>query len=163
MPDVSSIAAHCKAQYALVKGSRHVLFDYCRNVYPKDLLNENSSFGRGGSMRNLLVHIANVYESWIGQQALKKEMAFTTYESRETIHDICALFDTIDALMDEFLLNMDSPEMQEISYVFNNETHQTSAFQIFTHVITHEFHHKGQILSLSRHLGYTPVDTDIIR
>ncbi len=35
--------------------------------------------------------------------------------------------------------------------------------QLFTHVITHEFHHKGQIMSLSRHLGYTPVDADIIR
>jgi uncharacterized damage-inducible protein DinB len=58
---------------------------------------------------------------------------------------------------------MDSPGMQKIAYELNNGSHDTSAFQIFTHVITHEFHHKGQILSLSRHLGYTPVDTDIIR
>ncbi|MCB0535444.1 MAG: hypothetical protein KDD14_24780 [Saprospiraceae bacterium] len=35
--------------------------------------------------------------------------------------------------------------------------------RLFTHIVTHEFHHKGQILSLSRHLGYTPVDTDIMR
>ena len=34
---------------------------------------------------------------------------------------------------------------------------------LFTHVITHEFHHKGQLLSMSRQLGYQPVDTDIIR
>lgn len=163
MPETHTIVSHCKAQYELVKGSRAVLLDYCRKVFPKDLLNENSSFGRGGSMRNLLVHIANVYESWIGQQALKKEIAFTTYESKETIHDISLLFDGIDRLMDEFIGNMDSPEMQEITYVLNNEMHKTSALQIFTHVITHEFHHKGQILSLSRHLGYTPVDTDIIR
>jgi uncharacterized damage-inducible protein DinB len=35
--------------------------------------------------------------------------------------------------------------------------------QLFTHVITHEFHHKGQILTMSRTLGYIPVDTDVIR
>lgn len=163
MAEANSIAHYCKAQYELVKGSRAVLLSYCRTVYPKDLVNENNFFGRGGSIRNLLVHIANVYESWIGQQALKKDLSFTAYGSKETIHDLCTLFDTIDGLMDEFIRNMDSPEVQEITYELNNETHKTSAFHIFTHIITHEFHHKGQILSLSRHLGYTPVDTDIIR
>ncbi len=34
---------------------------------------------------------------------------------------------------------------------------------LYTHVITHEFHHKGQILTMSRLLGYIPVDTDVIR
>lgn len=161
--ETASLAQLCNTQYKLVKGSRAVLLDYCRSISPKDLLNENSSFGRGGSMRNLLVHIANVYESWIGKQALKKDISFTTYPSKETIQDISLLFEDIDRLMDEFIAGMDSPEMQEITYTLNDETHKASAFQIFTHVITHEFHHKGQVLSMSRHLGYTPVDTDIIR
>jgi len=128
-----------------------------------DFLNANSSFGRGGSIRNLLVHIANVYEYWIGQQALQKEIAFSTYESITTVKEIRFLFEKTDKLMDEFILNADSPEMQAITYILNNEARKASAIQLFTHVITHEFHHKGQILSLSRHLGYTPVDTDIIR
>ncbi|MFI5159066.1 MAG: DinB family protein [Sphingobacteriales bacterium] len=38
-----------------------------------------------------------------------------------------------------------------------------SPFELFTHVTTHEFHHKGQVVSMSRQLGYTPVDTDVIR
>lgn len=157
------ISGFCKDQYELLRGSRKVLLDYCSTMAPKDLLNSNTSFGRGGSIRNLLVHNANVYESWIGQQALKKDLRFTTYESIHTISEIRSLFDAIDMLMEEFIGNMDSPEMQKITYVLGNETHHASAFQIFTHVITHEFHHKGQVLSLSRHLGYTPVDTDMIR
>jgi uncharacterized damage-inducible protein DinB len=40
---------------------------------------------------------------------------------------------------------------------------RVDGFKLFTHTITHEFHHKGQILTLSRQLGYTPVDTDIMR
>lgn len=39
----------------------------------------------------------------------------------------------------------------------------TTPLTIFTHVITHEFHHKGQILSKGRRLGHLPPDTDIIR
>ncbi len=87
-----------------------------------DFLNQNNSFGRGGSIRNLLVHIANTCEFWIIKHARKKDITFTEYTAKNT-----------------------------------------TPFELFTHVITHEFHHKGQVLSLSRHLGYIPVDTDIIR
>lgn len=157
------VSQYCREQYELVKSSRKILLDYCGTMAQKDLLNSNSSFGRGGSVRNLLVHIANVYESWIGQEVLKKEIAFTTYESKEMISELSALFETVDLIMHEFFDLMDSPEMEQIRYEVNNEQREASAFTIFSHVITHEFHHKGQILSLSRHLGYTPVDTDMIR
>lgn len=163
MDAIPPVSHYCKEQYELVKGSRKVLLEYCAAMAPKDLLNSNTSFGRGGSVRNLLVHIANVYESWIGQQALKKEIAFTAYPSKETVSELIALFETVDLIMHEFLDLMDLPEMQRITYEVNNEKQEASAFKIFSHVITHEFHHKGQILSLSRHLGYTPVDTDMIR
>ncbi|MFD1038385.1 DinB family protein [Virgibacillus byunsanensis] len=33
---------------------------------------------------------------------------------------------------------------------------------LFTHTITHEFHHKGQIVKMGRLLGYNPPDTDLI-
>jgi uncharacterized damage-inducible protein DinB len=145
------LSEYAREQYELIKASRHILLEYCSTIAPQHLLHSNASFGRGGSIRNLLVHIANVYESWIGQQALK------------SIADIRSLFDAIDTMIEEFIKKMDSRDMQKITFEFNNEQRLSSAFQIFTHVITHEFHHKGQILSMSRQLGYTPVDTDIIR
>ncbi|TDH29325.1 hypothetical protein EXU57_00555 [Segetibacter sp. 3557_3] len=40
---------------------------------------------------------------------------------------------------------------------------QATPLQVYTHVITPEFHHKGQVLTLSRQQGYIPADTDIIR
>ncbi|RZK68975.1 MAG: hypothetical protein EOO92_22520, partial [Pedobacter sp.] len=39
----------------------------------------------------------------------------------------------------------------------------TTVTSLFTHVITHEFHHKGQIMSMMRLIGYIPPDADIIR
>ena len=53
--------------------------------------------------------------------------------------------------------------MQDIETSIGGKMLPASPLKLFTHVITHEFHHKGQILSLSRHLGYVPVDTDVIR
>ncbi|WEK37501.1 MAG: DinB family protein [Candidatus Pseudobacter hemicellulosilyticus] len=38
-----------------------------------------------------------------------------------------------------------------------------TTLQLFTPVITQEFHPQGQKLSMNRQLGYTPGDTDMIR
>lgn len=154
---------YAKEQYELVLESRTVLIDYCQTISPADFLSENSGFGRGGSIRNLLVHIANTYEFWIAKCGLDRGIAFTTCESNQSICDIIELFNSIDILMYEFIGSFKNPDLKEISYELNGIKKSESPFKLFTHVITHEFHHKGQILSLSRQLGYIPVDTDITR
>lgn len=154
--------AFAAVQYDYVRQSRSVLLEYCATIAPPDFLQENSSFGRG-SIRNLLVHIANTYEYWIGKVGLQQEMAFSEYESIRRIEDVESLFDQIDKLMEAFLTATDGLHLPTIDYEINGKQDQTNAGKLFTHVITHEFHHKGQVLSLSRHLGYTPIDTDVMR
>jgi uncharacterized damage-inducible protein DinB len=159
---MGSISTYANEQYEFVKDSRTVLFAYCKTISPDDFVNQNTSFGRGGSMRNLLVHIANIYEHWIGNIALKKNVTYANYENYKTIREVILLFDAIDNVMADFILAMDHFD-PEIYYEIQNSKGSSKPIKLFTHVITHEYHHKGQILSLSRHLGYTPVDTDIIR
>ena len=158
---MESISDYSKLQYALVKDSRKVLFEYCRTIEATDFLNQNSSFGRGGSMRNLLVHIATTYQYWVANTTLLKNIPYAEYQDYSTIEEVVALFDTVDTFMDAFIGNLSLDK--EIEYEIQGERKSANAFQLFSHVITHEFHHKGQILSLSRHLGYIPVDTDILR
>ncbi len=150
-------------QYELVRESRKVLFDYCKTISPGDFLKENSSFGRGGSIRNLLTHIANTYEFWIAKYGLNKAIAFTPYNSIQNINDVVELFKKIDITIFEFIGIVEKPGKKQINFEINYAKGSATPFKLFTHVVTHEFHHKGQILSISRHLGYTPVDTDIMR
>lgn len=156
------ISVYSKEQYEYIKESREVLFEFCKTISPEDFVNQNSSFGRGGSIRNLLVHITNTYQYWIANLALKKNVIYSEYENFKTIQDIIILFTTVDDFMFEFISKMDYFG-DEISYKIQNVKHSTKPIRLFSHVITHEYHHKGQILSLSRHLGYIPVDTDIMR
>lgn len=150
-------------QYQWVRESRQVLFDYCKRIAPKDFVDSNSAFGRGGSMRNLLVHIANTYEFWIADQVLKKNVVFTQYDAKGSIGEVISLFDFVDGIMEEFIEALERSGMCQIDYEVGGKKASTDPLKLFTHVITHEFHHKGQILTLSRHLGYIPVDTDIMR
>jgi len=149
-------------QYDLVKQARTVLLSYCGQLTEKDFLAENSSFGRG-SIRNLLVHIGNTYEFWLGKQALQKEIIFTAYNTVKNVTEAEELFRNIDRLVNRFIFSFADDYHQEIMVSINKEPVAATPLKLFTHVITHEFHHKGQILSLSRHLGYVPIDTDIMR
>lgn len=149
-------------QYDLVKSSRQVLLKYCESISRIDFVTENSSFGRG-SIRNLLVHIGNIYEFWIGKHALNLEMVFTEYNVVEDALQAKDFFQTIDLLITRFLDVYSCRQLEDLLIVNNGKKIAATPLKLFSHVITHEFHHKGQILSLSRHLGYIPVDTDIIR
>lgn len=160
---MTTTASYFKSQYQLVQNSRQVLFEYCQTISNDNFVNENSSFGRGGSIRNLLVHIANAYEFWIIKNALKKDIVPTAYASKSTLEDVKPLFDTIDLEVNNFIDQFKGTEFIKLEFDIYDTQRIITPFELYTHVITHEFHHKGQILSLSRHLGYTPVDTDVIR
>lgn len=154
-----------RQQYGFVQGSRRVLLEYCNTIRPEDFINQNSSFGRGGSMRNLIVHIAQTYQHWIGNIALKKNIVFADYQDYASVSDVFGLFASVDALMEEFMANelLADRVIKTIEYDSNGAKRYVTPLQLFTHIITHEYHHKGQVLSISRHLGYIPVDTDVIR
>lgn len=149
-------------QYQFIKSSREVLLNYCATLMERDFIAENTSFGKG-SIRNLLVHIGNTYEFWIGRHALGKNIDIPGYVSISNVPAVITYFHSIDELLEDFFVTYSKKMEIEIDVVLNNVPGNASPLKLFSHVITHEFHHKGQILSLSRHLGYIPIDTDIIR
>ncbi len=149
-------------QYDLIKSARSVLLDYCETMSEEDFLSENSTFGTG-SVRNLLVHNANTYLGWLGIRALNREQEFIRYDSIRNMAQVRRLYENIDLIVADFIAAFSADYTSALQLDVRGDKLSASPFKLFTHVITHEFHHKGQILSLSRHLGYTPVDTDVMR
>jgi len=149
-------------QYGFVLFSRNTMLEYIKTISAEDFVTDNSTFGRG-SIRNLLVHICDTYSAWIGERTLGYNINYASFETYKNLDDCISYFDKVDGYMHQFFEKLKSDHEQEIDIFRNGETLKISPLRLFTHVITHEFHHKGQIMSLSRHLGYTPVDADIIR
>ncbi|MCX2576013.1 DinB family protein [Pedobacter sandarakinus] len=152
-----------KQQYEYIQYARNTVLEYLKTISDEDLTLENSSFGRG-SIRNLLVHICDTYAAWIGKRALGMDLAFLPFNNYTNIEMCIDYFKQIDGYMFKFLEVFASDYEKEILIDRNvGQVLKLSPLRLFSHVITHEFHHKGQIMSLSRHLGYIPVDADIIR
>ncbi|MCX2475146.1 DinB family protein [Pedobacter sp. MC2016-05] len=151
-----------KQQYELVLFSRETILDYIKTISHEDFICDNSAFGKG-SIRNLLVHICDTYSSWIAERGLGLPSTYPAFDNYSTLNDCIKYFNRVNLFIDQFLNQFEGNYQEEIQIVRNGTTTKISVLQLFTHVITHEFHHKGQIMSLSRILGYTPVDADIIR
>jgi uncharacterized damage-inducible protein DinB len=146
-------------QYNLIKSARAVLLTYCESLTPEHFVATTPGFGHDGSIRNLLVHNANTYHYWIGFHCFGRAVQYPPYEAFTTVEDCRRYLMDMDELVAEFIKKFAAVYSTDIT---SSKT-TTSPLAVFTHVTTHEFHHKGQILSMSRHMGYIPVDTDIIR
>lgn len=150
-------------QYDLVREMREVLFTYLSSLSTADYTREVANFGRG-SIRDTQLHIANTYRHWIGNFGLQLGLPFSQKESIVNVSDMKKEYQSIDKLMEKFFETFTNDTDKTLTNTLSNNRKITlTPLKLVTHVFTHEFHHKGQIMSMSRTLGYTPPDTDLIR
>ena len=150
-------------QYEFARDSRKRLLKYCEKISPQDFLKENENFG-GRSIQFLLIHVANVYEYYLKNFIEGKgfpsndnyliDKIYLVEKHYKKINEIVSAF--IEKYKDDFEIVI-SGKIPNYNKILN-----TTPLQLFTHTATHEFHHKGQILTMGRLLGYKPIDTDII-
>lgn len=158
---IYGLSIYFTQQYPLIQNTRSILINYCESISQKDFVKIDNGFGIA-SIRDLLVHIANCYRAWLGR-SLKKEVDLVPCDQIRSINDVSNLFKKVDKQMQQFIDFVEKEQPTTMTISRNGEILKLSPLRLFSHVTTHEFHHKGQILSLSRQLGYTPVDTDIIQ
>jgi uncharacterized damage-inducible protein DinB len=150
-------------QYQLVLSARGALFDYCETIKTGHLLTPLPSFNNE-SMATQLMHVANCYLFWLAKSAMQQQRPYFKEEEHRGLIAIRDAYQQVDLTVNHFLQNFkDTLAQQRLITRPDGNTLTRSPFDVFTHVITHEFHHKGQIINMSRQLGYTPVDTDVIR
>lgn len=151
-----------KQQYELIKGSREAMLGFIGSQADLQLKTPLEEFN-GSTVCYLLVHIANTYKHWGGNFAMKKGLAFINENSVSDVATLQTLFNEVDDLMMELLNKYDNPAFKVSNTLRTGKIIDLSILEIFTHMITHEFHHKGQIMAMCRLLGHVPPDTDVIR
>ena len=150
-------------QYALVKDSRKVVFQFLQQQV-NDKINTPLETFNSKTIAYLYLHIANTYIAWAGNFALGDSMEYYDQEETAELARIQAIFKKKDEMMHRFSYQFtDHPLTAVKGYKWPEKYIETDAFSIFTHVITHEFHHKGQAMTMARLLGHVPPDTDIMR
>lgn len=112
----------------------------------------------------MYVHIANTYLAWAGNFALNGSSTYYDQDVPLDMSQVRNLFAKVDKIMEHFITRFTADPTEPVKgYKWPEIYIETDAYAIFTHVITHEFHHKGQAMTMARLLGHTPPDTDIMR
>jgi uncharacterized damage-inducible protein DinB len=94
---------------------------------------------------------------------MNKGLPYTDEYSISDIATIRQLFAEADILMMNFLDQFNDPRLTVTNQVRSRKMVTVTALELFTHMVTHEFHHKGQVMTMCRLLGHVPPDTDAIR
>jgi uncharacterized damage-inducible protein DinB len=151
-------------QYQLVLGARNALLTYCGQLNSNELLQPITGFNNS-SIHSLMMHVANAYIYWLVIVGLQKQRPQFNEADIKDITSLRQIYEQVDVAVNDFLtLFKDTMEVPADYKLPNKDILLTlTPLQLFTHVLTHEFHHKGQILNMSRQLGYVPADTDVIR
>ncbi|MBH0168188.1 DinB family protein [Fictibacillus sp. 18YEL24] len=151
-----------RTQYDWVRLTRETLFQYCETLSPTDYAKKLEGFS-GESILSLHAHVAGCYQGWLGNRALGKSLPDITPGSIHNVQEMRELFRKTDELVYEFLDKFENNWDHTVEVTFRNGSQADfTALWLFTHTMTHEFHHKGQIVKIGRQLGYAPPDTDLI-
>ncbi|WP_342542972.1 DinB family protein [Paenisporosarcina sp. FSL H8-0542] len=157
-----------QTEYEWVKQTREIVFDFCSELEPDDFTRQVDGFGFQ-SIRDSLVHISDCYYAWLGSYILlktKKPLTVKEDLSEKGLDEIKVRFNQVDAFVNEvfevFSNQMDVPIEREIPWRVGGEIISMTPAKLLMHVITHEFHHKGQIVAMARQMGYEPPNTDVL-
>jgi uncharacterized damage-inducible protein DinB len=155
-PDLQNFT---QQQYELARRTRGIVFNFLASQVGDDLNTPVPAFDNK-TIRELLEHSAYCYSSWLACFVLQKPPLARPQGT--TLDDVRQLYSHVDDTVAIFLRTFHEKMESPISGV-HDAMGQLSAtpLAVFTHVLTHEFHHKGQIVSMCRFLGYPPPDTDV--
>jgi len=156
-----------KQQYSFIKSTRGILFGFLEQLPLHVLHTDVPGFG-SGSIIKTHIHVTDCYRYWLGSFALAQKRAdfsFATDCEMEhgDLQQVRDRFAVADKVVDRFLDTFNSRWLENISneVKWQEDPWSTTPLWLLTHTETHEFHHKGQIVSMTRHLGYNPPNTDL--
>ncbi len=150
-------------QYAEVQKSRELVFTFMETTVGDGMKTPVPAY-QNQDIRHLLVHIADCYLYWLAYMALEQTVEWLREQDYNNMADMRRLYIKMDDWMAVFLNHFkNSMDVSIDNSRFREDKATASPLMVFTHVATHEFHHKGQIMSMCRQLGDTPPETDVYK
>ncbi len=114
------------------------------------------------SVRDLLVHLMDAEDYWIGSVVLAGRHRKFTPEKYSDAKDVRQDWDEVRRRTRTVFATL-SDELLGCSRSVHRDTEETlDVDRILWHFLTHEFHHRGQVCMLMKERGYQPPAVDLL-
>lgn len=154
--------ADLRAAYAWARVGRERLLTWLESL-PGDVYTLERPDFAFGSLRNVQVHVADCYRMWIAARGLGEPVTRLDARALTDVAALRAAFADVDALVERALAAFTSPD-EPRRVTFGDRELEVTGRWLVMHPLTHEFHHKGQLLTMGRVLGFpypAGPDTDL--
>ena len=141
--------------------SLNLVMDHLSTIPTNDYVKELSGFGFR-TLREQAIHIFNCEGFWV-HTLRELRYADRTPEECPAAADVRLLQKEVSQSTDAYLSNLTNQQLNAdagLHFPDGDVAVRTPAL-VLHHVLTHAFHHKGQIVAMCRTLGYPARDTDL--
>jgi uncharacterized damage-inducible protein DinB len=116
------------------------------------------------SIRNTLVHCLDCEDFWVQHRLQKKAPPVFDPDKYPDVASLARQAAEVRGRTASFVAGLTDEDLgREESVVFENgATARFTVSKVFLHVITHDTHHRGQVVALARQLGYEPIELDLL-
>ena len=135
------------------------LLDAARPLAEEELARDlGNSFG---GVLGTLVHIFEADRLWLSRVAGSPRFTLADAEERWTIDSLQSAWVDVHLGWIDWAGSVD--EVEEPLYYVNlaGKAYQLPLWQVVFHVVNHGTYHRGQITTMLRQLGFSPVSTDL--
>ena len=139
----------------------NLVLDHLSAIPTEDYVREVSGFGFR-TLREQTIHIFNCEGFWVSTlQGLR--YADPTCEDCPVLADVRTLQNEVSQSTQAYLSTLTDQQLNadtELHFSDGDVAVRTPAL-VLHHMLTHAFHHKGQIVAMCRALGHPAPDTDL--
>ena len=117
-----------------------------------------------GGIHGTLVHICGAEDIWLSRFKGVFNQKFLNAADAPDYVAVKKKWNTVEAGMRAYVLSLTEPRLLETFSFTNIKSEPVSniRWQALQHLVNHSTYHRGQVTSMIRQLGGTPVSTDMI-
>ncbi|EQB63348.1 MAG: DinB family protein [candidate division Zixibacteria bacterium RBG-1] len=149
-----------KELYILNLSVRERLLRFLKTV-PFEKLTAESNLGYS-SARNMLAHIQETEDWWVKGVLKNEPYQDYNFSDFNSIEDFRKTWETLQKQTLDYVEANQNILKDRVTRNLKGKTYEFQIQKVLMHVLTHEFHHRGQICLLLRQPGFTPPDVDLI-
>jgi uncharacterized damage-inducible protein DinB len=141
--------------------SLNLVLDHLSTIPAADYARELSGFGFR-TLREQVIHIFNCEGFWV-HTLRGLRYADRTTEEYTSVADVRLLQKEVGQSTHAYLSNLTNEQLNADTELHFSDGAVATPALVLHHVLTHAFHHKGQIVAMCRALGHPAPDTDLNR
>lgn len=116
------------------------------------------------SILGTLAHLIAAEWIWLRRWKGENPSTFPEWLTAPGLARLSAQLERIEAERDEFVSSLEASDLQApLDYrTMNGEPQRTRLLDLLLHVVNHSTYHRGQLTTMLRQVGATPVATDYV-